>query len=120
MPFISFGGPWGKPSAARSVKRRIEAHMDGNCVAAHAVSHTIKPIERVNLQLTLDRWMALKDGATQLLGYTTQQWEHDVGLAQALVRDSLVIAPVEREQLPRDVGESLDCVTRGVFLMRHQ
>lgn len=114
---ISFGNWQNKAPAEQSVRRRIEEHMGGDCVSAHTVGHTIKPIERVNLQLALDRWM---NGKGQLLGYSTLQWEHDVSLAQVLVRDSLIIAPVEREQLDRNLGESLDCVTRGIYLLRHQ
>src|SRR5712664_3960167 len=64
--------------------------------------------------------MQSQDGKSELLGYSSQQWKNDIGLGPVLARDSLTIAPVEREQLARDLGESLDCVTRGVFLMQYQ
>jgi hypothetical protein len=48
------------PSTATrdNVRARIEKHMGGNCVQTHIISHTIQPLEQVNLQLVLDKWLA--------------------------------------------------------------
>jgi hypothetical protein len=88
--------------------------MDGPCERAHVITHEIKPIERVNLQLALDRWQHNEKGRTQVLG------GYYALLAQ-LPRDRFsVLGPVERVQLPRAPGEVIDCVTRGLFLLHFE
>ncbi len=102
----------------QSIKKQIEKHMGGDCRSAHTVTHKIKPFERVNLQIVIDLWVKNQKNEVVIRGYSSVAWEHDIGLAQTIARNSLVVAPVEREQLPLENGQSLDCISRGVYLMR--
>src|ERR1043166_4696299 len=120
MPFVLSFGKRDKHGGKNSLKKCIEAHMGGECLLAHTVSHVIKPVERVNLQLALDRLMDSDGAGRTLTGYSAVDHDHDTSLAHALARDNLVVAPVEREQLSRGLGKELDCVSRGLYLLRHQ
>ncbi len=100
------------------VRDALLGHMGGSCADAETVSHTIKPIERVNLQLTLDRWVETEGAAARLLGYSHSTLFGSPELAQFLT-DSIVQGPVQREQFERSPGQLLDCVIRGVYLLHH-
>jgi hypothetical protein len=100
------------------VKRRVTRHMGGPCGQAECIAHAIKPIERVSLQLALDRWLGGEQPG-QLIGYGATGYRQG-RLAQVLADDSIPIAPVEREQLTCGPGEELDCVTRGLYLLYHE
>ena len=92
--------------------------MGGNCVNTHLLSHQIKPIEQVNLQLVLDKWLTTSRGS-RLFGYSfgVNTFSLDKGLTH-FVQIAEAIAPVEREHCAIDADETLDCVTRGIFMLR--
>src|SRR3954468_2008451 len=101
------------------VRQLIVEHMGGTCDEAETVSHTIKPIERVNLQLVLDRWMQDEGAQGGLVGYVVGSFFSNAEIAQ-LLQEGIAQAPVQREQFERSPGEYVDCVTRGVYLLRHE
>jgi hypothetical protein len=101
------------------VKDLLEGHLGGPCEQAETVSHTIKPIERVNLQRALDTWLASDGPASQLVGYAADSFFSNVGMSQ-LMLDEIRVAPVKRQQFETSPDEFLDCVTRGLYLLRHQ
>jgi cell division protease FtsH len=98
------------------VREFLTRHMGGPCDAAETVTHTIRPIERVNLQMTLDRWLA-DDHDGQLIGYSRESVFGNTGVAQLLL-DEIAQAPVQRQQVASSPDEMLDCVLRGVYLLR--
>src|SRR5688572_11956803 len=97
------------------VKQLIVEHMGGPCDDAETVSHTIRPIERVNLQLVLDRWVA---GGGKLVGYSRESFFSNTGISQLLL-DDIVQAPVQRQRISSSPDDELDCVLRGLYLLRH-
>lgn len=97
-----------------SVLARIEAHMGGNCLHAHIINHAIQPLEQVNLQLVLDRWSG-EDSS--VFGFSFTGFTLEKQLAH-FVQNPEPLAPVEREHCPVSAKETLDCVTRGIFLLR--
>jgi hypothetical protein len=99
------------------IRKLLLAHI-GSCEDAQTISHAIKPYERVNLQLALDRWFD-KDGTqAQLIGYARDAYfDHGAKLKQLIVGDDYRLAPVERSQFERDLKQSLDCVTQGIYLL---
>src|SRR5262249_21449230 len=99
-----------------SVLARIEKHMGGDCQNTHILSHAIQPLEQVNLQLVLDRWLAAGSD-THLFGYLFAAYSLEKNFAH-LLQTPEAVAPVEREHCPINAMETLDCVTRGVFLLR--
>ena len=99
-----------------TVRARIERHMGGNCLHTHILSHVIQPMEQVNLQFVLDKW--LETGRDlHLFGYSFSQYSFEKNLAH-FVQTAEALAPVEREHCAINANETLDCVTRGVFLLR--
>src|SRR5687767_8149803 len=102
-----------------SIKQLLESHMGGSCQNAHIVSHIIKPVKRVNLQLALDR-LSASDQSARLVGYSSQEYYDHSGIAHVLVSDNLLLAPVERQQLAQDLNQQLDCVAKGVYLLRYE
>jgi cell division protease FtsH len=100
------------------VRQLLVAHMGGPCDDAETVSHTIRPIERVNLQIVLDRWLASDGPAGRLIGYSRESFFGNTGIAQMLL-DDIVQAPVQRQQVASSPQEQLDCVMRGLYLLRH-
>ncbi|HZY85875.1 MAG TPA: hypothetical protein VFE78_13655, partial [Gemmataceae bacterium] len=95
-------------------------HMGGPCADAQMISHSIKPTERVNLQLALDGWFTAGGRPARLLGYSGNLFGRGTRLAQVLADGGITVAPVERERFPRGPGgEELDCVTRGLYLLHH-
>ena len=103
--------------AAHSVRKRLENHMRGPCVNNHTIAHTIQPIERLNLQMALDRWLD-SGPSTDLFGYSVS-YLSKAGLAHMAIHHER-IAPVQRERTAFEVTGDLDCVTRGIYLLHHQ
>lgn len=100
------------------VKELLVAHLGGHCENAETVAHTIRPIERVNLQLALDRWLAA-DERSRLIGYGRESFFGNTGIGQLLI-DEVVQAPVQRQQVASSPTEYLDCVMRGLYLLHHE
>jgi AAA+ superfamily predicted ATPase len=90
--------------------------MGGKCRHTHIISHAIQALEQVNLQLTLEKWLEMGRDS-HLFGYSFGQYSFEKNLAH-FVQTPEPIAPVEREHCAVNVNERLDCVTRGVFLLR--
>lgn len=101
------------------VRKILLQHMGGTCDDAETVSHTIRPIERVNLQLALDRWLTAQSGNGRLIGYSRESFFGNTGIAQMLL-DDIVQAPVQRQQIAISPEEMLDCVMRGLYLLHHE
>jgi AAA+ superfamily predicted ATPase len=102
-----------------TVRQFILAHMQSSCEAAETVTHSIRPIERVNLQLVLDRWIT-QSPSHSLIGFSAETFFSNTELAQ-LVQDKgsqdLKRAPVQREQVPVSLDQTVDCVVRGIYLL---
>lgn len=112
---------WSSRKRKKFIKPEIFAHMGGECENAHTITHLIKPAERVNLQLALERLLGAAGPDARLLGYTAEYMSSDSGLSSILAHDEQYqVGPVEREQLARGPRQELDCVTRGVYLLRWQ
>jgi len=99
------------------VRARIEKHMGGNCDQSHIISHAIRPLEQVNLQIVLDQWLKSSGAGADLFGFTFGQYSFEKHLAHFL-RTPEAFAPVEREHSPINANESIDCVVRGIFLLQ--
>jgi SpoVK/Ycf46/Vps4 family AAA+-type ATPase len=104
--------------AADSVRRQLENHMRDSCANAHTIAYDIQPIERVNLQMALDRWLE-SEPLAHLLGYSTQYLYSSVGLAHLAIHHESV-APVQRERFPFEIAGDVDCVIRGIYLLRYE
>jgi hypothetical protein len=113
--------PWkaGKSKAkVYKLRKPIEQHLGIDLAKAQSVTHEIKPFERVDLQRVVDRWVAESNPPAKELGYTSEGYFSDDGLVRHLVTDQLIQAPVERAQLECGPDQRLDCVLRGLFLLR--
>ena len=108
--------PWSK----KAVKLRplVERHLGGGLEEAQTVAHEIKPVERVNLQRVVDRWAAAGDPPVEPLGLTSTAYMSDEGIVRFLMTDDLIRSAVERVQLDAGPGETLDCLKRGLYLLR--
>src|SRR3954470_10958641 len=91
------------------IRHLITSHMGGPCDDAETVAHTIKPIERVNLQLALDGWLRRDEAAGRLVGYSRDTFFSNIGIAQ-LLQDDVPQAPVQRQRVPASLDDELDCV----------
>jgi len=111
---------WGysKPRPIR-LRGTIEWHLGGNLTDAQTVSHDIKPVERINIQQAIDQWAVESKPAAVITGYSSTGYMADEGLIRYLMTDELIKAPVERVELESGPGETLDCVQRGLYLLRH-
>jgi hypothetical protein len=110
--------PWSKAKAkVFKLRKPVEQHLGCDLAKAQSVKHEIKPFEHIDLQRTLDRWVAESGSAVQEFGYTAEGFFTDDSLASYLVTDQLIQAPVERGQLDSGPGQQLDCVVRGLFLL---
>src|SRR5262249_37399633 len=69
-----------------------------------------------NLQVILDKWLETAQDSN-LFGYSFRQYSLEQNLAH-FVQTPEPIAPVEREHCAVSANGTLDCVTRGVFLLR--
>jgi hypothetical protein len=102
----------------RRLRQTFEAHLGVALDEAVCLSHEVKPTEYVNLQRAIDRWLAAAGPQAQVLGYGCDRYWSDEEWLQKLIADELVRAPVERTEMDSAPGKSLDCVTRGAFLLR--
>lgn len=110
--------PWSKSkSNVFKLRKPVEQFLGCDLAKAQAVSHEVKPFERIDLQRTLDRWVAEAGSEVQEFGYTAEGYFSDDSLVRYLVTDELIRAPVERTQLESGLGQRLDCVVRGLFLL---
>jgi hypothetical protein len=98
------------------VRTLLERHLGPGCRTAETVSHTIKAAQRVTIQLTLDSWIQ-REG--QLVGYAIDSNYSNVSLSQLLL-DEIRIGPVQRRPFEKSPDESIDCVTRGLYLLRYE
>jgi hypothetical protein len=111
--------PWSKAKAkVFKLRKPVEQHLGCDLARAQSVTHEIKPFEQIDLQRTLDRWVAEAGPAVREFGYTAEGYFSDESLVRYLVTDELIQAPVERRQLDSGPGQQLDCVVRGLFLLR--
>lgn len=97
------------------VRDLVIGHMGGPCAEAETVSHAIKPIERVNLQMVLDRWLTAS-ARGRLIGYNRETFFGNTGLTQVLFEEVLQ-APVVRQRFASSPTEEMDCVVRGIYLL---
>jgi hypothetical protein len=109
--------PWSKKKKVFRLRKPVEDHLGCDLAKAQSVSHEIKPFERIDLQRTLDRWVAESGPEVKEFGYTAEGYFSDDGLVRYLVTDQLIRAPVERTQLDSGPGQRLDCVVRGLTLL---
>jgi cell division protease FtsH len=112
--------PWSKPRKPEPVKLRepVERHLGVPLNDAQAVAHDVKSVERINLQRVIDKWVATSDPPAMVCGYSSTGYMSDDGLVKYLVTDELIKAPVERMELESGPGETLDCLLRGLYLLR--
>jgi hypothetical protein len=110
---------WSKPKKPEPVKLKepVERHLGVELRDAQTVSHEVRPIERVNLQRAIDRWVSA-DPSSVVYGYTSTGYMSDESLVRFLMTDELIQGPVERIELESGVEERLDCVLRGLYLIR--
>lgn len=104
----------------RKLKAVVEHYLRIDLTDAQSLEHSVKPIQRVNLQRVLDRWTADARPAAELLGFSSTGYSTDDGFVKYLMRDELILAPIERTHLESGPGESLDCVSRGVYLFERK
>lgn len=97
------------------VRHAVEKHMGGPCESCETMTHTIRPIERINLHRALDRMLG---GGGQLIGYNAGNFSN-VTVSELLLDDK-PIAPVQRQRFETKPDEFLDCVTRGIYLLHHE
>jgi hypothetical protein len=93
--------------------------MGGNCLQTHVISHAIQPLEQVNLQLVFDQWLKNTGKDGDIFGFTFGQYCFERNLAH-FVQTAESLAPVEREHSPINASETLDCVVKGILLLRFQ
>ncbi len=111
--------PWSKAKAkVFKLRKPVEQHLGCDFTRAQSVAHEIKPFERIDLQRTLDRWVAESASDRIEFGFTAEGYFHDDSLVRYLITDELIRAPVERVQLDSGPDQQLDCVVRGLFLLR--
>jgi hypothetical protein len=111
--------PWSKAKAkVFKLRKPVEKHLGCDLAKAQSVKHEIKLFERIDIQRTLDRWVKDSGSAVQEFGYTAEGYFTDDSLVRYLVTDQLIQAPLERGQLDSGPGQQLDCVVRGLFLLR--
>ena len=110
--------PWSKkPPQVHKLRQPIERHLKIDIAKAQSLSHDITPVERLDLQRVLDRWIAESNPPARELGYSTTGFMADDGLMRHLVTDQLIQAPVERTQIDCGPGNHLDCLLRGLLLI---
>jgi hypothetical protein len=109
-----------KKPKPRKLKEPIERHLGVDLVEAQSVAHDIKAVERVNIQQVLDRWSAESSPSARTFGFSTASFHTDDSLVKYLVTDELIQSSIERIQIDSGPGETLDCVLRGLTLLRRQ
>jgi hypothetical protein len=121
--FIRFARNMIGPRARNSVRKRIERHLGGDVLHTETITHNVRAVERVNLDLVLDRWLNNagrhngRESPAGLVGYSIQMYE-STGLADLAAGSDLFIAPVVRESLAIAPGRNGDLVERGIYLLR--
>jgi hypothetical protein len=95
---------------------RVEKHLGVRCLDCPAVSHPIRPVERVNIQRVLDRWAAAAGSDGEAFGHATTGYGSDDGILRHLINEELRLSAVEREQLDSGPDETLDCAGRSSLL----
>jgi hypothetical protein len=111
--------PWsrkGRPKL-RKLRQPVERHLAIDLADAQAVTHDIKPIERINFQQVIDRWAEGSQPPAQVFGYSATGYFGDDGLVKYLIQNELIQAPVERTWVPSGLHENLDCTVRGLVLL---
>lgn len=102
--------------ASDNTLSRMERHLGSKARATHILSHDIQPLEQVNLHRVLERWRS-ECPQSSLFGAAYSLYSSQRNLTHfAQVAEN--IAPVEREQIEVDNGESAECVTAGIYLLR--
>jgi len=102
-----------------SLLPKIEQHIGVPCLESQAVSHTMKPVERVNIQRVLDRWASHGDAPAEVFGHATTGYSTDGSLVRHLISNELRASAVERQQIESGPDETLDCISRGGYLLAH-
>jgi hypothetical protein len=102
------------------LRPQLVRHLGGEGTNAQTITHPIQPVERVNLQLALDRWFEREAGQARLLGYSAGNTFRNTTLARLLRDQTVSQGPVQWARYPVGPTEELDCVTRGVYLLHHQ
>ncbi len=108
---------WKARPRLRKLREPIERHLAIDLDRAQSVTHDIKPIERINLQQVVDRWSDESHPPAQVLGYSSTGYFADDGLVRYLITDELIQAPVERIRIESGPSDSLDCISRGLYLV---
>ncbi|MFO0880524.1 MAG: AAA family ATPase [Gemmataceae bacterium] len=98
------------------VRQMIVRHMGDACETAETISHTIRPIERVNLQLALEQWLAQDPARGRLIGYSKETVFGGLALAQ-LLQEKVPQGPIQRQQVASSPDTTIDCVMRGIYLL---
>jgi len=101
------------------LRKLIVKHMGGRCDDAETVTHTIRPIEQVNLHLVLDRWLEQSNPRGRLVGYTRETFFGNTGISQ-LLHDDVLQAPVQRQRISINATDEVDCVQRGLYLLYYK
>lgn len=116
VPWLWLGKAGQRP---RKLRAPVERHLAVDLTSAQSVTHDIKPIERMNLQRVVDRWLDESRPPARAFGYSSTGYFADDGLVKYLVTDELIQAPVERVWVASGSHEGLDCTLRGLFLLHH-
>lgn len=103
----------------RRLRAAFEAHLGIALDGAVCLTHEVKTPEYVNLQRAIDRWV-LACPAVEILGYSSTGYFNNEDWLRELIVDHLIQAPLEREEKDSALGQTLDCVTRGAFLLRRE
>lgn len=105
----------------RKLRSCVVQHLGVDVAEVESVIHEIKPVQRINIQRVLDRWMLQAEPQAKAFGFSSLGYFSDrEGLVRYLVTDELIQAALERVQLESGPEETLDCVLRGLFLFHRQ
>jgi hypothetical protein len=114
---------WAASAAPReeSFAARLREHFGTAVRAFPATRLDLAEVDRPNLQLALDAYLAGPDTSAELLGFAASLMHMEMSLSQLTARSrpgwSLDIGPVARTMVELDEGRSLACVTMGLFLI---
>ena len=65
--------PWSKAQTkVFKLRKPVEQHLGCDLTKAQSVKHEIKPFEHIDLQRSVDRWVAESGSAVQEFGYTAE------------------------------------------------
>src|SRR5262245_61580287 len=102
----------------KKLRLPVQRHLGVGLERAECISHSIEQVQRVNIQRVVDQWAAEQKPAACAIGFSSTGYFADDGLVKYLITDELIQAPVEREQLECAPGQMIDCLQRGMFLLR--